>query len=43
MNRRILKRISESAIWRSIFRTGIPDTDLKRSMFILTFASLNFL
>src|SRR4030042_529833 len=24
--------ISESAIWRSIFRTGIPDTDLKRSM-----------
>jgi quinol-cytochrome oxidoreductase complex cytochrome b subunit len=29
---RILKRISESAFWRSIFRAGIPDTDLKRSM-----------
>ncbi|MDI7261113.1 MAG: cytochrome b N-terminal domain-containing protein [Thermodesulfobacteriota bacterium] len=28
----ILQRILESTIWRSIFRTGIPDTDLKRSM-----------
>src|SRR4030065_1891412 len=32
MKRGILQRISESAVWRSIFRTGIPDTDLKRSM-----------
>jgi len=28
----LIQRIAESAIWRSIFRTGIPDTDLKRSM-----------
>src|SRR4030042_2042022 len=28
----LIQRISESAIWRSIFRTGMPDTDLKRSM-----------
>ena len=32
MKKGILQRISESAFWRSIFRTGIPDTDLKRSM-----------
>ena len=32
MRKGILQRISDSAIWRSIFRTGIPNTDLKRSM-----------
>jgi quinol-cytochrome oxidoreductase complex cytochrome b subunit len=32
MRKRLLQHISESAVWRSIFRTGIPDTDLKRSM-----------
>jgi len=32
MRKGILQRISGSAIWRSIFRTGIPNTDLKRSM-----------
>jgi len=34
MKKGILQRISDSVVWRSIFRTGIPDTDLKRSMFI---------
>src|SRR3989304_8035237 len=34
MKKRIFKCISESAIWRSVFRTGIPDTDLKRSLFM---------
>lgn len=32
MRKRIFKLITDSAIWRSIFRTGLPDTDLKRSM-----------
>src|SRR3989337_3741458 len=32
MRKGILQRITDSEAWRSIFRTGIPDTDLKRSM-----------
>ena len=32
MRKGILQRIADSAVWRSVFRTGIPDTDLKRSM-----------
>jgi quinol-cytochrome oxidoreductase complex cytochrome b subunit len=28
------KHITDSIIWRSIFRTGTPDTDLKRSLLI---------
>src|SRR4030042_524580 len=32
MRKGILQRITDSTPWRSIFRTGIPDTDLKRSM-----------
>src|SRR4030043_944467 len=34
MRKGVFERISESAVWRSIFRTGIPDTDLKRSLVI---------
>jgi hypothetical protein len=34
MKKGILQRISDSAVWRSIFRTGMPDTDLKRSLLI---------
>ncbi len=32
MRKGILQRITDSEAWRSIFRTGIPDTELKRSM-----------
>jgi len=32
MKKTFFQRIAGSAIWRSIFRTGIPDTFLKRSM-----------
>jgi len=28
------KKISESGLWRSIFRTGFPDTERKRSLFV---------
>jgi quinol-cytochrome oxidoreductase complex cytochrome b subunit len=34
MKKTFLQRMTSSTVWRSIFRTGIPDTDLKRSMFI---------
>ena len=34
MKERIIQRITDSAFWRSIFRTGMPDTDLKRSLLI---------
>ncbi len=34
MRKGITQRITDSAFWRSIFRTGVPDTDLKRSLLI---------